>query len=117
MPLTEENCTACRAGSATINRAQAETLLQQLPGWDILAFDHVEHLVKTFNFNNFVNAMRFTIAVGELAEAANHHPTLITTWGKVTVHWWTHAINGLHRNDFIMAAKTERLFQDILQVQ
>ena len=55
---------------------------------------------------NFVEALAFTNAIGALAEAAGHHPALTTEWGRVTVGWWTHAIGGLHRNDFVMAAKT-----------
>jgi 4a-hydroxytetrahydrobiopterin dehydratase len=47
--------------------------------------------------------------VGEVAEAEDHHPALLTEWGKVTVTWWTHAVKGLHRNDFIAAAKTDQL--------
>jgi 4a-hydroxytetrahydrobiopterin dehydratase len=58
-----------------------------------------------------VEALDFTNRVGELAEQQGHHPAIITEWGKVTVTWWTHKIKGLHRNDFIMAAKTDRLYQ------
>jgi 4a-hydroxytetrahydrobiopterin dehydratase len=61
-------------------------------------------------YKNFVEALHFTNKVGELAETEGHHPSLLTEWGKVTVTWWTHKINGLHRNDFIMAAKTDELY-------
>ncbi|NOR79778.1 MAG: 4a-hydroxytetrahydrobiopterin dehydratase, partial [Methyloprofundus sp.] len=60
-------------------------------------------------FNNFVDAMAFTQKVSVLAEDENHHPTILTEWGKVTVCWWSHKIKGLHVNDFIMAAKTDQL--------
>ncbi|HSE95394.1 MAG TPA: 4a-hydroxytetrahydrobiopterin dehydratase, partial [Methylomirabilota bacterium] len=60
-------------------------------------------------FPTFVAALDFTNRVGALAEAEGHHPALLTEWGRVTVSWWTHAIRGLHRNDFVMAAKTDRL--------
>jgi 4a-hydroxytetrahydrobiopterin dehydratase len=64
-----------------------------------------------YSFNNFVEAIAFTNRVGELAEEENHHPALLTEWGKVTVTWWTHKIRGLHRSDFIMAAKTDKYYQ------
>jgi 4a-hydroxytetrahydrobiopterin dehydratase len=67
-------------------------------------------LERTFRFPNFREALTFTLQVGELAEAEGHHPVLVTRWGSVTVIWWTHKIRGLHRNDFIMAAKTDALF-------
>ena len=66
----------------------------------------VRRLQREFDFKNFPEALAFTNRVGELAEEEGHHPLLKTEWGKVTVQWWTHAIGGLHRNDFIMAAKT-----------
>jgi 4a-hydroxytetrahydrobiopterin dehydratase len=63
--------------------------------------------VRCYKFENFKEALVFTNHIGELAEAQQHHPEILTEWGKVTISWWTHKINGLHRNDFIMAAKTE----------
>jgi 4a-hydroxytetrahydrobiopterin dehydratase len=70
----------------------------------------IKRLERTFKFKNFVQALAFTNKVGELAEAEGHHPAILTEWGKVTVTWWTHKIRGLHRNDFVMAAKTDRLY-------
>jgi 4a-hydroxytetrahydrobiopterin dehydratase len=69
-------------------------------------------LVRTFRFPNFREALAFTDRVGALAEAEGHHPALLTEWGTVTVFWWTHKIHGLHRNDFIMAAKTDALARE-----
>ena len=63
-----------------------------------------------FTFGSFAEALAFTDAVGALAEAEGHHPAILTEWGRVTVTWWTHAIKGLHRNDFIMAARTDELY-------
>jgi 4a-hydroxytetrahydrobiopterin dehydratase len=65
-------------------------------------------LERVFLFKNFKHALAFTNAVGEIAEAEGHHPGLLTEWGKVTVTWWSHSIKGLHRNDFIMAARTDK---------
>ncbi len=71
-------------------------------GWNQVAGARVK-------FRNFVEAVAFTNQVAEIAKAEGHHPVILTEWGKVTVTWWTHKIRGLHRNDFIMAAKTDRL--------
>jgi 4a-hydroxytetrahydrobiopterin dehydratase len=68
-------------------------------------------LERTFKFKDFAEALAFTHQVGVIAEAEDHHPTLITAWGIVTVSWRTHKIRGLHRNDFVMAAKTDQLYQ------
>ncbi len=91
-----------------IAREEAETFLKQLPAWAIVVQDE-ERLQCVFKFRNFVDALAFTNLVGELAEAHQHHPLIITEWGRVTVQWWTHAIHGLHLNDFILAAKTDEL--------
>ena len=84
--------------------------MQQLPGWEITGRDGVDQLRRVFVFRNFQDALAFTNRVGDLAERHDHHPELITEWGRVTVTWWTHEIQGLHLNDFIMAAQTSRLF-------
>ena len=67
-------------------------------------------LERAFKFRTFAQALAFTNKVGEVAELEGHHPALLTEWGKVTVTWWTHKIRGLHKNDFICAAKTDELF-------
>ena len=72
--------------------------------------DGVERLERQFRFANFANALEFTKRVGAIAEAEDHHPAILTEWGSVTVGWWTHVVGGLHRNDFIMAAQTDRLY-------
>jgi 4a-hydroxytetrahydrobiopterin dehydratase len=82
----------------------------QVPDWQIVERDQIKRLERAFKFKNFVEALQFTNRVGELAEEEGHHPALMTEWGRVTVTWWTHKIKGLHRNDFIMAAKTDGLY-------
>jgi len=81
----------------------------QVPDWQLVERDSIRQLDRVFHFPSFVEALAFTNRVGALAEAEGHHPALLTEWGRVTVSWWTHAIRGLHRNDFIMAAKTDAL--------
>lgn len=114
--LAEEKCTACHAGAPKVAQEEAEELLKEIPGWEIKQFDGENHLVKRFEFDDFATALDFTIKVGELAEEAGHHPTLITAWGKVSIHWWTHKIRDLHRNDFIMAGRTDNLFKNLTSV-
>lgn len=107
--LSKQHCQACQADAPLISADQAQELLTDLPGWSRLLDNGIEKLIKEYKFNSFRQALKFTNSVGELAENENHHPTLITEWGKVTVYWWTHKIKGLHMNDFIMAAKSDQL--------
>jgi 4a-hydroxytetrahydrobiopterin dehydratase len=110
-PLTQMKCTACRTGEPTLTDAQIAELRPEVPDWQIVERDGIKRLERVFTFPNFVKALEFTNAVGAAAEDEGHHPALLTEWGRVTVTWWTHKIRGLHRNDFIMAAKTDRLLQ------
>ncbi len=107
--LAAEKCVACRRDSPHVPIDEIIELMPQLPGWHIEDLDGIPRLIRTFPFPDFAQALAFTNRVGALAETAGHHPALLTEWGKVTVSWWTHAIRGLHRNDFILAAKTDRL--------
>ena len=81
--------------------------------WRLLERDGIARLERVFQFASFADALAFTNRVGALAEEQGHHPALLTEWGRVTVTWWTHKIRGLHRNDFIMAAKTDALAAEI----
>ena len=107
--LATERCVACRADAPMLSPADVEALLPSVPGWSVVEVDGEMHLTRVFHFRNFAEALAFTNLVGAAAEAEGHHPGLLTEWGKVTVSWWTHAIGGLHRNDFVMAAKTSAL--------
>jgi 4a-hydroxytetrahydrobiopterin dehydratase len=107
--LTKKTCVACRIGSPLATEEEINEFMQLIPNWEIVAEDEVKRLKRVFTFNNFVDAVAFTQTVSVLAEDENHHPAILTEWGKVTVFWWTHKIKGLHVNDFIMAAKTDQL--------
>ncbi|MFB6287005.1 MAG: 4a-hydroxytetrahydrobiopterin dehydratase [Candidatus Bipolaricaulia bacterium] len=109
--LTQEACVACRADAPQVTDAEIEELKPQIPDWDLLERDDVRQLERAFKFKNFQQALEFTNKVGDLAESEGHHPALLTEWGRVTVTWWTHKIGGLHRNDFVMAAKTDDIYQ------
>ena len=83
--------------------------MSQLPDWQLVEVNDIQRLQKSYAFKNFAQALQFTDLVGALAERENHHPAILTEWGRVTVSWWTHIIGGLHANDFIMAAKTDAI--------
>jgi 4a-hydroxytetrahydrobiopterin dehydratase len=108
--LEQMKCEVCRAGAPKVTDEETATYMQQVPEWSILERDGVRRLERAFTFKNFVDALAFTNKVGQIAEEEGHHPAILTEWGKVAVAWWTHKIGGLHRNDFIMAAKTDQLY-------
>jgi 4a-hydroxytetrahydrobiopterin dehydratase len=107
--LLQMKCVACRASEPTVTDEEIQRLHPQTPDWQIKEVDGVRRLERVFKLKNFVQALEFTNKVGAIAEEADHHPLIITEYGRVTVHWWTHTIKGLHMNDFIMAAKTDKL--------
>ena len=112
--LQESTCTACRADAPRVTDEEIAELKPQIPDWQIIERDGIRRLERVFRLKDFAQALAFTNKVGAIAEAEGHHPALLTQWGSVTVTWWTHKIRGLHRNDFIMAAKTDRLAPDSL---
>lgn len=107
--LTSERCVACRRDAPRVTEAEIAELKPLVPEWEMVERDGIPRLERVYSFPDFAQALAFTGRVGELAEREGHHPALLTEWGRVTVTWWTHKIRGLHRNDFIMAAKTDRL--------
>ena len=109
MKLTESKCEACRADSPRATADETREYMSQLPKWEIVSVDGIDRLHRVFTFKDFVSALAFTNRVGDLAESEGHHPLLTTEWGRVTVQWWTHKIRGLHKNDFVMAARTDQL--------
>ncbi len=110
--LADQTCVPCREGAPKLTGDQIGALRPRVPEWEIVERDGEQRLTRTFSFEDFAGALAFTNAVGTMAEAQDHHPTIVTEWGSVTVTWWTHAIGGLHRNDFIAAAKTDRIYAD-----
>ena len=107
--LHQMKCVACRTGEPTVTDEEIGTLLPQVPDWQVNEVDGVKRLERVFKFKNFADALEFTNKVGAIAEEENHHPLIITEYGRTTVTWWTHKIKGLHKNDFVMAARTDRL--------
>ena len=109
--LSHAHCEACRADAPQVTEAELAELIHEIPDWNVEVRNGVMQLEKVFAFPDFQRALNFTNAVGAIAEMEGHHPALLTEWGKVTVTWWTHKIGGLHRNDFIMAARTDQVAQ------
>lgn len=107
--LTNKTCVACKVGAPLATEDEINEFKQQLPNWIIIEKDGIKRLKRAFTFNNFIDAVAFTQKVAVLAENENHHPSILTEWGKVTVYWWSHKIKGLHVNDFIMVAETDQL--------
>jgi len=111
--LYQEKCVACRRDSPHVTDDEIAQLHPAVSEWQLVSDDGIPKLNRVFRFRNFEQALGFTNAVGDLAESEGHHPKLVTEWGRVGVTWWTHKIRNLHRNDFIMAAKTNHLYKDL----
>ena len=107
--LKSQSCEACSADAPQVTDDELASLQSEVPEWKLVEKDGEQQIERTFKFKNFAQALAFTNKVGELAETEGHHPALLTEYGKTTVNWWTHKIGGLHRNDFIMAARTDEL--------
>ncbi len=104
-------CEVCRTGAPQATEEEMVGFMAQIPDWQVVEEAGEKQLLRAYKFKNFRKALAFTNLVGEIAEEAGHHPALLTEWGMVTVRWWTHKINGLHKNDFVMAAKTDQLLK------
>ena len=103
-------CTRPTIGGPSLSTSEIDQYLPQVPDWEIGEIEGVKRLVRQSKFDNFVEALEFTNKIGELAEQEDHHPSILTEWGRVTITWWTHAVEGLHLNDFITAAKSNQLY-------
>lgn len=105
--LLAKKCIPCSLGAEPLGEDQMKELHQALKeGWKILDSNRLE---KAYMFKNFKEALEFTNQVGEIAEREGHHPDICLSWGKVVLTLFTHKINGLHENDFILAAKIDQL--------
>ncbi|SRR6266496_3716852 len=108
--LSQLKCVTPQKGEPTLADGEISRLYPQVPEWQIKEVNGEKRLERVFKFKNFAQALEFTNKIGAIAEEQDHHPLLVTEWGKVTIAWWTHKIGGLHMNDFIMAAKTDELY-------
>ncbi|KPQ26678.1 MULTISPECIES: 4a-hydroxytetrahydrobiopterin dehydratase [unclassified Halomonas] len=107
--LAQQSCEPCSGNAKPMTQSECESQLKALPQWRIVDHDGIMKLTRSYTFRDFVGALDFTQRVGEVAEQAGHHPVITTEYGKATVTWWSHAIDGLHQNDFILAARTDEV--------
>jgi len=116
MELDKMKCVPCQGGVPTLTDSEIAQLHPQVSRWSVVERhndDGIRRLERSFDFEDFAEALAFTNKIGEIAEKEGHHPDILTEWGKVTVMWWTHKIKGLHQNDFIMAARTDGLYNSL----
>jgi 4a-hydroxytetrahydrobiopterin dehydratase len=104
--LASKTCVPCRGGVPPLAGAELAALSQQVPQWKVV---DGHHLVRTFNFPDFKQALAFVNKAGAIAEEQGHHPDILLAWGKAEVTTWTHKINGLTESDFILAAKIDKI--------
>lgn len=108
-PLAEQHCVVCQPGTPTLAPEDIDRLLRQVSGWGVVeAEDHLL-LVRTFRFKGFMPGVELVNRIAEIAEQEGHHPDLHLSYGSVRVELWTHAAGGLTENDFVLAAKIDRL--------
>jgi len=109
--LHQMKCVACRGGDPSLTDAEIADLLPHVPQWQIVTQDNILRLQRVIKFKNYAQALEFTNKIAAIAEEEDHHPLIVLEWGRVTVQWWTHVVKGLHKNDFIMAAKTDEIYK------
>ena len=109
--LSTESCEACRIDAPRVNESEINILISEIKDWELITHP-IDQLKKVYNFPDYKSAADFTNKVAVLADNEDHHPTITLEWGKVSILWWSHKIKGLHRNDFICAAKTDNLYQE-----
>ena len=107
--LDKKSCVPCKGGVPTLTDTEIKKLVPNVPGWKVIEVDAIKRIEKTYEHKDFVEAMKFVNKVADIAEGEGHHPDLHIHWNKVRIEVWTHKIKGLHENDFILAAKIEKL--------
>ena len=111
MTLIKEECIPCKGGIPPLDAQGVELFLEEVTNW--VATHDSTRIEREFSFDDFATALKFVDAIGALSESQGHHPDISFGWGYATVVFYTHKINGLHKNDFVMAAKTDQLAADI----
>jgi 4a-hydroxytetrahydrobiopterin dehydratase len=92
-----------------LTELEVTKMLPDVPGWEVVIEQGMGRLQKAFVFGDFAEALAFTNRVGDLAEDADHHPRIVTEWGRVTLAWWSHDLGGMVANDFDMAKRVDAL--------
>ena len=109
--LRAERCVPCRPNCPRMTSEEEAQLLPLVPEWAIVEPHGDRRLRRVFTFRTWLAAVEFVRAIGVLADEEDHHPRMALAWGKVTVDWWTVATGALHRNDFVMAARTDAAYE------
>ncbi|MGH9340266.1 MAG: 4a-hydroxytetrahydrobiopterin dehydratase [Acidobacteriota bacterium] len=104
--LAEKKCTACSGETEALRAEEIRLFEEKVRNWQVVDNHHIE---KSFKFSDFQTALDFVNRVAEIAEEEDHHPDIYLAWGKVQVTLWTHKIGGLSENDFILAAKIDKI--------
>ena len=108
--LANKKCIPCEGGIPSFNLEEIHKYLKKVDGWDVESVDEKDYyIVKNFKFNSFLESQSFVNKVGEIAEQEGHHPDIWFGWGYAKIKIQTHAINGLHESDFVLAAKIDRI--------
>lgn len=102
-------CQPLAPGARALLEAEARTEMRNLSDWDLEQNNGLWRLVKHYKTANFLQSLALAQRIGRLAQAEDHHPEITIAWGKCTVRWWTHTVNGVHANDVRMAAATDEL--------
>jgi len=110
MSLANKTLIQCNQSSTQLTGDEINKLLDDLHDWNLTLENGVNKIIRCFKFKNYASAQAYANKVADLADQENHHPRVCIEWGKVTISWWTHSIEGLFSNDFIMAARCDELF-------
>lgn len=108
--LADQSLLSCNKSRHRLPESEINSNLCQLDNWIWTQKTNIDQIIKTYHFKNFIQAQQFTNRIADLAEQENHHPEICLKWGEVTISWWTHSLNGLFINDFIMAAKCDETY-------
>ena len=108
--LADKKCIPCEGGIPSFNLEEIHKYLKKVDGWDVESVNQKDfYIIKNFKFDNFLESQSFVNKVGEIAEQEGHHPDIWFGWGYAKIKIQTHAINGLHESDFVLAAKIDRI--------
>jgi 4a-hydroxytetrahydrobiopterin dehydratase len=108
--LINKKCVPCEGGIPPLSMQREKFYMNQIKGWDLI-HEGIHRIKKEFAFDDFNQSMNFVNKVAEIAEGENHHPDIHIYYDTVELEIHTHAIKGLHSNDFILAAKIDHLLQ------
>ena len=110
--LAEASCESCNKQVSKLTDDEINSLLPLTEKWQLIEEDNIKKIQRIYFIADYKKALEYASAVARLAQCENHHPSILLEYSKVTVTFWTHVILGLHKNDFIMAAKADSIFEN-----